>query len=224
MVILPCSELLTTVARPLILLVLWCPFWCLKALVQMFQGKLEKTWWSRWFHFWVHYPHVRTCAAPVIMFGMKSLCPGASIRVTTFESVSNFVMPTSIVTPLWKRADDEQMKLGLGQIFQKRKWHLNVFALNQPVSFLSCLIQYPRIGERGFASFLGLLLIFMHGSLINVPQQIQQMTHESALTSIYMTYTHKTQQFKFHIHNIYKIYMWLKGRLIEFYSFLTSLT
>lgn len=42
-----------------------------------------------------------TCAAPVIMFGMKSLCPGASIRVTTFEFVSNFVMPTSMVTPLW---------------------------------------------------------------------------------------------------------------------------
>lgn len=41
-----------------------------------------------------------TCAAPVIMFGMKSLCPGASISVTTLEVVSNLVMPTSIVTPL----------------------------------------------------------------------------------------------------------------------------
>lgn len=45
-----------------------------------------------------------TCAAPVIMLGMKSLCPGASIRVTTLELVSNFVMPTSIVTPLEENA------------------------------------------------------------------------------------------------------------------------
>lgn len=34
------------------------------------------------------------------MFGMKSLCPGASIRVTTLDVVSNLVMPTSMVTPL----------------------------------------------------------------------------------------------------------------------------
>lgn len=41
-----------------------------------------------------------TWAAPVIIFGMKSLWPGASISVITLVVVSNFVIPTSIVTPL----------------------------------------------------------------------------------------------------------------------------
>ena len=41
-----------------------------------------------------------TWAAPVIIFGMKSLWPGASINVITLVVVSNFVIPTSIVTPL----------------------------------------------------------------------------------------------------------------------------
>lgn len=39
------------------------------------------------------------------MLGMKSLCPGASISVTTLDSVSNLVMPTSMVTPLRRDAD-----------------------------------------------------------------------------------------------------------------------
>ena len=41
-----------------------------------------------------------TWAAPVIMFGMKSLWPGASSRVTSLWLVSNLVSPTSIVMPL----------------------------------------------------------------------------------------------------------------------------
>lgn len=52
-----------------------------------------------------------TCAAPVIMLGMKSLCPGASMRVTTLEFVSNLVTPTSIVTPL------EQTQINKGFFF-----------------------------------------------------------------------------------------------------------
>ena len=36
---------------------------------------------------------------PVIMLGMKSLCPGASNNVITLLSVSNRVWATSIVTP-----------------------------------------------------------------------------------------------------------------------------
>ena len=39
------------------------------------------------------------CPAPVIMFGIKSLCPGASNRFTIFLSVSNLVCAMSIVTP-----------------------------------------------------------------------------------------------------------------------------
>ena len=44
-----------------------------------------------------------TCAAPVIMLGMKSLCPGASSSMTCLWSVSNSCWATSIVTPLGER-------------------------------------------------------------------------------------------------------------------------
>lgn len=43
------------------------------------------------------------CAAPVIMLGMKSLCPGASSSTNRRLRVSKKLVPTSIVTPrdLW---------------------------------------------------------------------------------------------------------------------------
>ena len=40
------------------------------------------------------------CDAPVIIFLIKSLCPGASIIVNSYLSVSNFLCARSIVTPL----------------------------------------------------------------------------------------------------------------------------
>ena len=42
----------------------------------------------------------QTWAAPVIMLGMKSLCPGASSRCTLKLGVSNWYWATSIVIPL----------------------------------------------------------------------------------------------------------------------------
>lgn len=46
---------------------------------------------------------------------MKSLCPGASISVTTLEVVSNLVMPTSMVTPLQQTQMEERKNLLLVQ-------------------------------------------------------------------------------------------------------------
>lgn len=45
------------------------------------------------------------------MFGMKSLCPGASISVTTLDAVSNLVTPTSMVTPLQHTRTDGRKRL-----------------------------------------------------------------------------------------------------------------
>lgn len=39
------------------------------------------------------------CTLPVIIFGMKSLCPGASSNVMDFLGVSNVVWAISMVTP-----------------------------------------------------------------------------------------------------------------------------
>lgn len=46
---------------------------------------------------------------------MKSLCPGASISVTTLDVVSNLVMPTSMVTPLQQTQAEERKNLLLVQ-------------------------------------------------------------------------------------------------------------
>lgn len=46
---------------------------------------------------------------------MKSLCPGASISVTTLDVVSNLVMPTSMVTPLQQTQTEERKNLLLVQ-------------------------------------------------------------------------------------------------------------
>lgn len=46
---------------------------------------------------------------------MKSLCPGASISVTTLDVVSNLVMPTSMVTPLQQTRAEERKNLLLVQ-------------------------------------------------------------------------------------------------------------
>lgn len=46
-----------------------------------------------------HYPSNSTWAAPVIIFGMKSLCPGASSKWTRREGVWKRCCPTSMVIP-----------------------------------------------------------------------------------------------------------------------------
>lgn len=52
---------------------------------------------------------------------MKSLCPGASISVTTLDVVSNLVMPTSMVTPLQQTQAEERKNLLLVPILVQKK-------------------------------------------------------------------------------------------------------
>lgn len=86
-----------------------------------------------------------TCAAPVIMFGMKSLCPGASISVTTLDVVSNLVMPTSMVTPLQQTQAEERKNLLLVPILVQKKIKIrNSWVLIYRSADLKVLINFSN--------------------------------------------------------------------------------
>lgn len=56
-----------------------------------------------------------------------------------------------------------------------------------PVPLLASFIQNPSVSEGGFARLLGLLLVLVHGPLVDVAQQVKQVSHQRAFTCIYMT-------------------------------------
>lgn len=56
-----------------------------------------------------------------------------------------------------------------------------------PVPFLAGFIQDPGVGEGGLAGLLGLLLILVHGALVDVAQQVQDVAHQGAFSRVYMT-------------------------------------
>lgn len=56
-----------------------------------------------------------------------------------------------------------------------------------PVPFLAGFIQDPGVGEGGLPSLLRLLLILVHGALVDMAQQEQEMAHQGAFTCVHMT-------------------------------------
>lgn len=80
-----------------------------------------------------------TCAAPVIILGMKSLCPGASSNVTIFLFVSNRVIAMSIVMPL------VQSPYNSSSTFAH-------FTVRSPCPLFPSFIQYPRVCKRWLTS------------------------------------------------------------------------
>lgn len=56
-----------------------------------------------------------------------------------------------------------------------------------PVPLLASFIQDPSIGKGGLARLLGLLLVLVHGTFIDIAQQIKQVAHQCAFTCIHVT-------------------------------------
>lgn len=56
-----------------------------------------------------------------------------------------------------------------------------------PVPFLAGFIQDPGVGEGGLPGLLRLLLILVHGALVDVAQQVQEVAHQGAFTCVHMT-------------------------------------
>lgn len=59
--------------------------------------------------------------------------------------------------------------------------------LRLPVPLFSSFIQYPSICKGRLSRLLGLLLILVHGALVNVAQPIKQVPHQGAFTGIHVT-------------------------------------
>lgn len=57
-----------------------------------------------------------------------------------------------------------------------------------PVPLLASFIQHPGVGEGGLAGLLRLLLVLVHGALVHVAQQIQQVAHQGALTRVHVAW------------------------------------
>lgn len=60
-------------------------------------------------------------------------------------------------------------------------------ASSAPVPFLAGFIQDPGVGEGGLPGLLRLLLILVHGALVDVAQQVQEVAHQGAFTCVHMT-------------------------------------
>lgn len=57
-----------------------------------------------------------------------------------------------------------------------------------PVPLLASFIQHPGVGEGGLPSLLRLLLVLVHGALVDVAQQIQQVAHQGAFTRVHVAW------------------------------------
>lgn len=56
-----------------------------------------------------------------------------------------------------------------------------------PVPLLVRLVQHPGVGKGRLPGLLGLLLVLVHGALVDVAQQVEQVAHQRALTCIHVT-------------------------------------
>lgn len=57
-----------------------------------------------------------------------------------------------------------------------------------PVPLLASFVQHPGVGEGGLPRLLGLLLVLVHGALVHVAQQIQQVAHQRALARVHVAW------------------------------------
>lgn len=64
----------------------------------------------------------------------------------------------------------------------------SVWFLSVPVPLLASFIQHPGVGEGGLPSLLRLLLVLVHGALVHVAQQIQQVAHQGAFTRVHVAW------------------------------------
>ena len=70
-----------------------------------------------------------------------------------------------------------------------QKTNLALSLLTVPVPLLAGFVQHPGVGERGLPRLLRLLLVLVHGALVHVAQEVEQMAHQRAFACVHMTCT-----------------------------------
>lgn len=56
-----------------------------------------------------------------------------------------------------------------------------------PVPLLPGFVQHPSVGEGGLPRLLRLLLVLVHGALVDVAQQVEEVAHQGAFTCVHVT-------------------------------------